>query len=97
MTPNSAQNLLSDSKEIVLLGEYCLDYLISDTEELARFMNLSGYNPQTLRDSIDTAELQTALLNYFASNEAALLAMCANAGIKTSRFMTCWGRQNAHI
>ncbi len=97
MTPDSAQNRLSDSKEIDLFGAHCLNYLISDPDELANFMNISGYGPQTLRDSIDTVELQAALLNYFASNEAALLAMCANAGIKTSRFMGCWGRQNAHI
>lgn len=95
--PDSAQTPHSHSEETALLGAHCLDYLLSDTEELARFMNISGYSPQTLRDSIDSVELQSALLSYFANNEAALLAMCANAGIKTSRFMTCWGQQNAHI
>ncbi|MCF6302750.1 MAG: DUF3572 domain-containing protein [Devosiaceae bacterium] len=95
--PDNEQSKPSDCQESELLGSYCLDYLISDPEELARFMGLSGYTPQTLRDSVDTTELQTALLNYFVSNEAALLAMCANAGIPTARLMRCWGLTNAHI
>lgn len=83
------------TKEIGLLSQSGLDFLIADPEELVRFMKVSGYDPDALRASIDTPELNLAIMSYFASNEPSLLAMCANANIDVTRFMRCWNQQNA--
>ncbi len=99
MTFNSNAHSAEDAltQETSTLAQHCLDYLVSDPEELVRFMGNSGYDPDALRAAIDTLELNMALLNYFATNEAAMLAMCANANINPTRFMRCWNQHNAHI
>lgn len=87
----------SDTQEklqVSVLSEAGLDFLVGDPEELSRFMNISGYDPDTLRASIGTPEFELAVLNYFASNEPALLAMCANKGIQATDFMRIWHKQN---
>lgn len=80
--------------QISILSEAGFDFLLNDPEELSRFMNISGYDPDTLRASVDTLEFDLAILNYFASNEPALLAMCANKGIQAAEFMRIWHKQN---
>lgn len=71
-----------------------LDFLLNNPEELLRFMNNSGYDPDSLRSAITSDELQLAILSYFAANEPVLLSMCANAQIEPSRFMNCWNNHN---
>ncbi len=93
----NGNNNTSNSQEehqVTVLSEAGLDFLVSDPEELSRFMNISGYDPDTLRASIGTHEFDLAIMNYFASNEPTLLAMCANKGIPAAEFMRIWHKQN---
>ncbi len=81
------------------LNEYansCLSYLTSDANELANFMNFAGYEPKTLRDALGSHSFSLALLEYFSQNEAALLAMGANANINAKEFMLFWQQLNQH-
>jgi len=71
-----------------ILSDAGLSFLLNTPEELLRFMDVSGYDPDNLRQALTTPELELAILSYFAGNEPALLAMCANSGIKPSRFMS---------
>ncbi|VAW13538.1 hypothetical protein MNBD_ALPHA11-1448 [hydrothermal vent metagenome] len=80
-----------------ILSEAGLGFLLNDPEELLRFMDISGYNPDSLRQALTSPELELAILSYFANNEPALLAMCANSGIKPSRFMSFVQNQGAGI
>jgi len=83
----SDKNQTSQSTKMAEAG---LNFLLNDPEELLRFMNVSGYNPNSLRASIATPELDMAIISYLAANEPALLAMCANSKINISSFMSCW-------
>lgn len=80
--------------EVKTLADACFAYLISDPEQLSHFMGLTGMDSDSLRKSIGSESLSAGLLDYFAQNEPALLAMCANAGLSTDRFMRSWQRLN---
>ena len=84
----------SDSAETETLADACLTYVIANPEELANFMGHAGIDGDALRKSIGTRNLALGLFDYFAQNESALLAMCANAGISAERFMRMWHRLN---
>jgi hypothetical protein len=76
------------------LGEMCLGYLAENPPQLAEFMGLTGYSPNGLRKVAGTPELDSGLIDYFASNEPLLLALCANNNLKPDDFMRVWARLN---
>ena len=76
------------------LSDLCLGYLAENADELLRFMDFAGYTPASLRSSVGSTQLQRGLVDYFASNESILLALCANAGITPEQFMRVWAKLN---
>ena len=76
------------------LSELCLGYLAENADELLRFMDFAGYDPASLRLSVGSTQLRRGLIDYFASNESILLALCANAGITPEQFMRVWAKLN---
>jgi hypothetical protein len=76
------------------LADACLSFLAEHPEELMAFMQFAGLDPEALRRSVGTPDLQHGLIDYFAANEPILLALCANAGITPEQFMQVWHRQN---
>jgi len=83
-----------ESGETEALAEACLGYLISDPEELGRFMTHAGLDGDALRQAVGSKSLALGMFDYFAQNESALLAMCANSGVTAERFMRTWHRLN---
>jgi len=92
-TPANEQTNPQTSK----MADAGLNFLLNDPEELLRFMNIAGYSADSLRGAISTQELELAILSYFANNEPALLAMCANSGVNASDFMRCLNLQVGQI
>jgi len=82
--------------KVTTMGKACIGYLASDPEELARFMTQAGYDPDGLRAALGSRELDVAVLDYFAANEPALLAMCANSDVSVDHFMRVWREVNRH-
>lgn len=80
--------------EVETLAEACLNYLVANPEELARFMNHAGYDGDALRRSLGSRAMSVGLLDYFAQNESVLLAMSANSGVSADRLMRTWRRLN---
>lgn len=76
------------------LGGLCLGYLAEHPPQLAEFMGVTGYSPNALRQVAGTPELDAGLIDYFAQNEALLLALCANSNLKPDDFMRVWARLN---
>jgi len=79
---------------VSVLADACLGYLADNPEELLGFMQHSGLDPQALRAAVGTVRLQHGLIDYFAANEAILLALCANTGIGPDDFMRVWHQIN---
>lgn len=78
----------------VSLADACLGYLAENPDELLAFMQFAGLDPAALRRSVGSSHLQHGLIDYFASNEPILLALCANSGISPEQFMRVWHRLN---
>jgi hypothetical protein len=76
------------------LAELCLGHLVENPEELGAFMSQSGYDGAALRAAIGSAHLQRGLIDYFASNEPLLLALCANNALSPETFMRVWAKLN---
>jgi len=76
------------------LGELCLMHLAESPDLLQRFMEVAGYDPASLRAAVDSDSLAHGLIDYFASNEALMMAVCANSGISPESFMRTWHRLN---
>lgn len=76
------------------LADACLAYLAEHPDELLAFMQHTGLDPDALRSAMGSAALQQGLVDYFASNEPILLALCANAGLRPEEFMRVWHRLN---
>ena len=76
------------------LAQACLGYLAENPDELLAFMQVAGLDPDALRRSVGTPALQHGLIDYFASNEPILLALCANSGMSPEQFMRVWHRLN---
>jgi hypothetical protein len=76
------------------LADACLGYLAENPDELLAFMQYAGLDPDALRHSVGSLSLQRGLIDYFASNEPILLALCANSGLSPEQFMRVWHRLN---
>lgn len=76
------------------LADLCLARLAEAPEELAQFMAVTGYSPQSLRTSLDSDQLAHGLIDYVAQNEPLMLAVCANANLKPEAFMRIWHKLN---
>ena len=81
-------------QEVTRLADLCLGHLAEDPGQLAEFMGYAGYDPTALRRAVGTRQLATGLIDYFASNEPLLLALCANNGVTPDEFMGVWHRLN---
>jgi len=79
---------------LAALADSCLGYLAENPEELLAFMQFAGLDPDMLRRAVGSANLQRGLVDYFASNEPILLALCANSGLSPEQFMQVWHRLN---
>ena len=80
--------------EIAAISDACFAFLVNAPDELAHFMAVAGYTPNSLRDALGTDSLERGLIDYFASNEKALIAMCDAQALDPQRFMTLWQRLN---
>ena len=58
-----------------------LQYLAGDTELLSQFFALTGMAPDDLRQTSGTTEFKAGLLDFYLSNEPALIAFSANCDI----------------
>lgn len=76
------------------LGELCLGHLAETPEQLARFMDTTGYSPDRLRRAIGSRELAEGLVEYFAQNEPLMLDLCSNNRLRPEDFMQVWARLN---
>jgi hypothetical protein len=86
--------LKSPALSIDAAAELCLNQLVEDPAELSRFMDQAGLSPDALRRAIGTRSFAAGIIDYVASNEPLLLAVCANAGIKPETFMRVWHELN---
>jgi hypothetical protein len=79
---------------VASLADACLAQLAESPDELLAFMQFAGLDPASFRASVGSTGLQHGLIDYFATNEPILLALCANIGLSPEAFMRVWHRLN---
>ncbi|MFT6659952.1 DUF3572 family protein [Maritalea sp.] len=75
------------------IANACLAHLINEPELLGQFLGETGTSPDELRAG-NSEHIKTGLLDFFAHNEPAMLAVCANAHISTDQFMRAYYNLN---
>jgi hypothetical protein len=74
-----------------LAGE-ALAFLASDPERLARFMDMTGLTPGTIRAAAASPGFAVAVLDHILSDESLVLAFSAEAGCKPEAVMAARNR-----
>lgn len=72
MTPEIATQIAIDG----------LQYLAGDTEQLSRFVALTGMTPTDMRSAANSPEFLGAILDFYLGDEPTLLAFAASREIK---------------
>lgn len=68
------QPLSATSAETI--GLQAVAFLAARQDDLARFLNLSGVDPGTLRERVGEAEFLAAVLDFLLADDALLAAFC---------------------
>jgi uncharacterized protein DUF3572 len=84
----------TSQKAVLGWGTTCLGHLAGHPELLGAFLDQTGMSATDLRKGVGTLSLSMGLMDYFAHNEPALLAMCQTAGLKATDFMQTYERAN---
>jgi hypothetical protein len=63
------------------LAIVALGFIASDTEELSRFLALTGIDPGAIRRAAREPGFLSGVLAYISGNERTLLAFAAHAGV----------------
>jgi hypothetical protein len=72
----------ADRREAALeLAVSALGFIASETEELSRFLALTGVDPRSIRTVVKEPGFLGGVLAYIAGNEQTLLAFAAHAGV----------------
>lgn len=72
MTPEIATRIAIDG----------LQYLAGDTEQLSRFVALTGMTPTDMRSAANSTEFLGAILDFYLGDEPTLLAFAASRDTK---------------
>lgn len=70
-----------DSSNAEAIALQALAFVAQDARLLQRFLDLSGYTPDSLRAGVGSPELSVAVLDFLLGHEPDLLAFCADAGL----------------
>jgi Protein of unknown function (DUF3572) len=85
-----ALTLKPDTLNLAQLADMCLQYLAQSPEQLAEFMVQSGIHPVDLRRLIGTHDFAHGLIDYVVGNEALLLAIAEENGLKPEAITRAW-------
>lgn len=64
-----------------------LQWIAGDSEQLSRFVALTGVAPDEIRLMIHEAEFQSAILEFLLGNEPTLLAFAASKNLDSSEIL----------
>jgi Protein of unknown function (DUF3572) len=87
MNPKTAPNGRPDASIIAL---NFITFLASDPERLQRFCNLTGYNPDVLRENLASQDFLAMALDYALQDEGLLLEYAVHAALAPQDVLTAW-------
>ena len=75
-----------DREEAETIAVRALAFLAADPQRLARFLDLTGLRPDTLRAAAREPHFLARVLDHVAADEALLIEAAADQGIAPERF-----------
>ncbi len=84
MISNPAKSMPLDEAEA--LATQALVYLSRDSEQLGRFLSLTGIGPELIRQAAAEPGFLAGVLEFYMSDETLLLAFCENFGVRPTMF-----------
>jgi hypothetical protein len=76
------------------LSDLCLNHLAQNPEQLADFMGIAGFSPDSLRKALGTRSFALGLLDYVVQNEPLLLEISQAITVKPETIMRVWAKHN---
>jgi uncharacterized protein DUF3572 len=92
-----SEGRVETARELAIVA---LGFIASDTDELSRFLALTGIDPGSIRIAAEEPGFLGGVLAYISGNERTLLAFAAHAGVAPEEIErakqvltgTDWGR-----
>jgi hypothetical protein len=76
------------------LSDLCLNHLAQNPDQLADFMGIAGFSPDSLRKALGTRSFALGLLDYVVQNEPLLLEISQAITVKPETIMRVWAKHN---
>ena len=76
------------------LSDLCLNHLTQNPEQLADFMGIAGFSPDSLRKALGTRSFALGLLDYVVQNEPLLLEISQAITVRPETIMRVWAKHN---
>jgi len=76
------------------LSDICLNHLAQNPEQLADFMGIAGFSPDSLRRAMNTKSFALGLLDYVVQNEPLLLEISQSVSLQPETIMRVWAKHN---
>ena len=86
MFPNRGNPMTREAAEMLAIR--ALQHLAGDSEQIARFLSLSGIAPEELREAANSTDFLSGVLDYLMGDEATLVAFAASAGCEPGEIAT---------
>jgi Protein of unknown function (DUF3572) len=81
----SYRKMTAEEAELVAVSAFA--FVAGDPERLARFLEITGLRPETIRQAAASPGFYGAVLDHVAADEQLLLALAGALGTKPERIM----------
>jgi hypothetical protein len=84
---------LEGSESIDALGIKVLDFIVADVDRIIQFLNVTGLQPETIRESAQTSLFLQGVLEYVSKDDNLLRAIHQELNIAPAAILTALGHQ----
>jgi hypothetical protein len=84
---------LEGSESIDALGIKVLDFIVADVDRIIQFLNITGLQPETIRESAQTSLFLQGVLDYVSKDDNLLRAIHQELNIAPAAILTALGHQ----
>jgi Protein of unknown function (DUF3572) len=84
---------LDGSESIDALGIKVLAFIVADVDRIIQFLNVTGLQPETIRESAQTSLFLQGVLDYVSKDDNLLRAIHQELNIAPAAILTALGHQ----
>ncbi len=84
---------LAGSEEVDALGIKVLAFIVADVDRIIRFLNVTGLQPETIRESAQSSLFLQGVLDYVSNDDELLKAIHQELNISPASILGALGHQ----